>query len=148
MIFDTLADANRYESLNPHFAKAFEFLGRTDLAELPDGRHEIDGDNVFAVVLREPGRGREGVTLEAHRKYIDIQFCVAGIDEMGWRPLAECTGDGQGFDESNDLEFFTETPAGWASVPPGSFAIFFPSDAHAPMGGVGDLHKIIVKLAV
>jgi beta-galactosidase beta subunit len=34
------------------------------------------------------------------------------------------------------------------SVPRGSFAIFFPEDAHAPLAGRGALTKAIVKIAV
>jgi beta-galactosidase beta subunit len=31
---------------------------------------------------------------------------------------------------------------------PGSFAIFFPEDAHAPLSSTGRVHKIVVKVAV
>ena len=147
MIFDHLENLHRYEALNDGFAKASAFLRREDLPELPDGRCEIDGENVYARILREDGRGRDEATLEGHRKYIDIQCCISGTDEMGWKPTAHCTGDGQGFDEANDLEFFSDKPDTWVTVPPGTFAIFFPSDAHAPMGGVGPLHKVVVKVA-
>ena len=147
MIFDHLENCGRYQALNDGFAKAFAFLRRGNIAELPDGRCEIDGESVYAMVLREDGRGRDGVTLEAHRKYIDIQCLLSGTDEMGWKPTAHCTGDGQGFDEPNDLEFFSDKPDTWVTVPPRTFAIFFPSDAHAPMGGVGPLHKVVVKVA-
>jgi methionine aminotransferase len=32
------------------------------------------------------------------------------------------------------------------AVRPGDFAVFFPSDAHAPGGGTGPVHKIVVKV--
>jgi beta-galactosidase beta subunit len=35
----------------------------------------------------------------------------------------------------------------WVAVPPGSFAIFFPHDAHAPLGGEGRVKKAVVKVA-
>jgi biofilm protein TabA len=34
------------------------------------------------------------------------------------------------------------------ATPPGTFAIFFPEDAHAPMAGEGLIHKVVVKVAV
>ena len=46
MILDDLEHASRYCPLNPGFRLGFEFLRRADLASLPSGRHEIDGDRV------------------------------------------------------------------------------------------------------
>ena len=46
MILDRLDNAQRYEAIHPGFRAAFEFLKRSDSANLPDGRHEIDGDRV------------------------------------------------------------------------------------------------------
>ncbi|HEY2895332.1 MAG TPA: YhcH/YjgK/YiaL family protein, partial [Pirellulales bacterium] len=88
MILDELASAARYEKLHAGFHAGFEFLMQANLASLESGRHEIDGDRVFALINRDPGRGRAGARLEAHRKYIDIQFLVSGQEEIGWRPLA------------------------------------------------------------
>ena len=146
MILDHLGNWKCYASLNAGFEKAFEFLQRADLAELEGGRHELDGDRLYVVVIRDDGRGREGVKLEAHMKYIDIQFCLSGTDEMGWKSVALCTGRAQ-FDESKDVEIITDRPETWLTVPSGTFAIFFPQDAHAPQGGTGRLHKIVVKVA-
>jgi len=36
----------------------------------------------------------------------------------------------------------------WCPVPAGSFAVFFPEDAHAPMVSDGEVHKVILKVAV
>ena len=53
MILDVLECIEQYASLNPHFAAAFEFLHRADIADLLEGRNEIDGDNVFAMVVKD-----------------------------------------------------------------------------------------------
>ena len=37
-IIGKIADSDRYSSLHPLFGKAFEFLKRPDIAELPSGR--------------------------------------------------------------------------------------------------------------
>ena len=145
MILDQLSNWKRYAGLHSSFAKAFEVLARKDLASLAPGRHEVDGDRIYVVVVKADGVGKPKAALEAHHRYIDIQVALAGTDEMGWKPLAVCTG-GKGFDAAKDLEFFTDASLSWATVQPGSFAIFFPSDAHAPGGGTGPLHKIVVKV--
>jgi len=147
MILDHLDHTDRYVGLAAGFREAFEFLKATDLAALAEGRHSIDGDRIYAMVVRESGKGREGATLEAHRTYIDIQYALAGTDEIGWKPTARCSPDAAGYDASKDLVLFADAPASWATTPPGTFAIFFPHDAHAPLGGVGEIRKIVVKVA-
>ena len=146
MILDTLENWRRYASLKAGFAKAFEFLSRDDLGKLPAGRHEIDGEKVFAIIVREQGKGRAGAKLEAHKLYTDIQYCVSGMEEMGWRPVSRCAED-EGFDDQKDLGFFGDAPESWATLAPGRFAIFFPADAHAVLGGTGRIRKVIVKVA-
>jgi biofilm protein TabA len=145
MILDHLDNWKRYAGMNPHFAKAFEFLHRKDLASLAPGRHELDGERLFIVVAKGDGAGREKAALEAHRKYIDIQFILCGSDDMGWKAVGQCAGS-KGFDAAKDLGFFTDRPVSWATVAAGEFAIFFPADVHAPGGGKGPLHKIVVKV--
>ena len=146
MILDTLDNWRRYAGLSPCFEKAFGFLMRGDLAEMAAGRHEIDGDEIFAIVVKEQGKGRAGAKLEAHRNYTDIQYCVSGLEEMGWKPVSQCAAD-EGFDRAKDLGFFGDEPASWVTVPAGMFAIFFPADAHAVLGGTGQISKVVVKVA-
>ena len=147
MILDRLECADRYAGLNPYFEKAFDFLRQTRLEELAPGRNEIDGDRVYAMVLRGPGRSRDEARLEAHRKYIDIQVSLSGTDEIGWKGKSLCTEPDGDYDPGGDCELFTDTPDAWVAVGPGSFAVFFPEDAHAPMVADGELHKVVVKVA-
>ena len=148
MILDTLKNADRYAGLHPEFAEAFAFLKRPGLQELPAGRCEVLGKRVFAIVGKDDGKGRENARLEAHRKYIDIQYVISGDEWIGWRDLAACRDTGLGYDEQKEIEFYTAAPVKWFRVPPGSFAIFFPEDAHAPLAGEGPVHKVVMKVAV
>jgi biofilm protein TabA len=157
MILDTLRNCGRYTALHPEFAKAFEFLSHADWVELSSGsvsperhsvRHPIDGDRVYVSIDHIDGRGRAGARLEAHRRHIDIQFTIDGHEEIGWRPLADCSQPAGAFDEARDVGFFSDTPETWLSVPAGTFAIFFPDDAHAPLAASGTVKKAIVKIAI
>jgi len=88
MILDTLINSARYAGMHPGFARAFAFLAATDLAALPPGRHEIDGDRIYVSIDHKDGRGEDGARLEAHRRYIDIQYTIDGNELIGWMPLA------------------------------------------------------------
>lgn len=148
MILDTVQQANRYLALNPSFAAAFAFLARPDLCELPVGRYEIDGDQVYALVQRQGGRKPDAGKLEAHRKYIDIQVVLGGVDTMGWRPTPTCAGIAMPYSNEKDAMLFTDQPTAWVAVGPGEFAIFFPEDAHLPMISDGELYKVVLKVHV
>lgn len=148
MILDQLSQASLYEKLHPGFAAAFEYLLTANLSELAAGRHEIDGDRLYVVINRQPGRSRSGAKFEVHRKYIDVQFGISGTDEIGWKALADCTQPTDTFDATKDVGFFQDAAQTWLVVPPNSFAIFYPTDVHAPLGGTGDLVKAVVKVAI
>jgi len=148
MIIDRLENAARYEPLHPGFAAAFEFIRKNKDAGLSAGRHEVQGERLYAMVIRAPGKGRKGTKLEVHRKYIDIQYVAAGEDEMGWKLASECRQSEGGYSEEKDIEKFSDEPVVWFNLPVGMFAIFFPEDAHAPMAGEGEQRKIVMKVGV
>jgi len=148
MIVDTFAQHNRYRHLHPLFAAAFEFAASRDPGTLAAGRHVIDGDRLYVSVDHVAGRGRAGARLESHQRYIDIQLTIAGDEEIGWRPARDCVAPAGAFDEERDIRFYDDAPDSWVAVPAGRFAIFFPEDAHAPLGGTGLLKKAIFKIAL
>ena len=148
MILDVLTSEERLTKLHPGFAAAFHFLRGTDLNQLPEGRREIDGPRLYALVVRGQGRGQRGAKLEAHRRYIDIQYSLTSPDVIGWKQASTCRNPAEAYNEAKDIQFFLDAPDSWVTVPPASFGIFFPEDAHAPMGADGPIHKVVVKVAV
>ncbi len=67
------------EGLEP----AFRFLEDNRTLELPAGQHSIDGDRVYAVIIRATSRDPELSEFESHRKYIDVQYLVSGLEMIG-----------------------------------------------------------------
>lgn len=147
MIFSTITNADRYAALHPLFQRAFEYIRSTDLLSLAPGCYPIVGDELLAIVEQAPGRTRAEAKLECHRRYIDIQLVLEGVDEMGWRPLVECHKPLSDFSTERDIRFFHDSPATWIATPPGAFCIFFPEDAHAPLVGEGIIRKVVFKIA-
>jgi YhcH/YjgK/YiaL family protein len=147
MIFDTIANANRYALLHPLFPRAFDFILNTDLSALTIGCYPIVSDELFVIVENVAARSREEAKLECHRKYIDIQLVLKGVDEMGWKPLSDCRDPVADYSMEKDIQFFRDAPTSWIATPPGAFCIFFPEDAHAPLVGTGNIRKLIFKIA-
>lgn len=148
MILDTIVNAERYAGLHPLFATVFDYIRLTDLTALASGKHTIIGDDLFAIVERVSGRLRSEAQLECHRKYIDIQLVLSGVDTMGWKPLADCHQAVEDYNATADIQFFYDAPASWIPTPAGAFCIFFPEDAHAPLVSAHEIHKIVFKIAV
>jgi biofilm protein TabA len=148
MVLDRLPNWSRYAALHPGFEAAFRWLTEARPDELPAGKHPIDGERLYVLINRDPGRGREGAKLEAHRRYIDIQLTLAGDEEIGWSPLPDCGTPEAAYSSEREVVFYLGRPQTWLAVPPGTFAIFYPEDAHAPLAGKGPLSKAVMKVAV
>jgi biofilm protein TabA len=150
MVVDRLSELGKYLSLNPRFDQARVFLQEAFRQPqlLSDGRHVLQEGKLWVIVESGEGRGPEGAPLEAHRQMIDIQLVLAGVEQIGWRPQSECHQITDPYQAERDIEFYADPPRIWLPLQPGDFAIFFPSDAHAPLAGTGRVRKAIVKVAV
>ena len=84
MIIAHFEDLHRYDSLNPLFKKAFDWILNTDFSKLEVGRVEIQGKDLFANVQEYETRSVEESFFEAHRNYIDIQLLASGNEKIGW----------------------------------------------------------------
>jgi biofilm protein TabA len=150
MILDTLDAIDRYSPLNPRFGAAFAFLRRLG-AGPTIGRHEIDGDSAYALVQHYETRPVAGAALEAHQRYIDIQYVARGHEAIHWAPLAGLSVT-MPHDATKDVALFA-MPHDAVAVPlrAGQCVILFPEDAHAPCciwGESTEVVKVVVKIAV
>ncbi|MFM8634321.1 MAG: YhcH/YjgK/YiaL family protein [Planctomycetia bacterium] len=151
MILDTLDNARRYELLSPRFEKAFTFLRQvTDATTV--GRHEIAGDDIYALVQQQRTMPVVDRQYEAHRKYVDIQYIIRGREIMYWAPLHLLTNVTKPYDAEHDAALFGLVPEGVPiPVQAGQFVIFFPDDGHVPVCAwdtPDDVLKVVVKVRV
>lgn len=146
MILDILENAEAYYNTHPLFKKAFAFLKANDFAAYEPGEYEIKGRDVFAIVAHAEGRGKDASPLEAHRTYIDIQYCFEGTDIIGWTALQDCKSVSSAYDTEKDICFFDDAVVTWCELPRGTFAVLFPHDGHAPLAGKDACKKVIIKV--
>ena len=88
MICDTLEHLNRYRGFHENLDTAIDYLtaycvGHT-LADLPLGRTEVDGENVFINVMEADLKPGEGANPEYHRRYADLQIDITGGEGWGY----------------------------------------------------------------
>mgnify|MGYP001167358972 CR=1 FL=1 len=148
MIFDHLDNADHYFSLNSGFAAGFAFLRQEGLEQLATGRYEIDGDRVYALIFEGDGKAKEDYLLEAHERYLDVQFTVSGEECIGWKSTPACQITHKPYDPEVEAVLFSEPATIWIDVPEKHFVVLLPNDAHAPMQGQGHIRKVVVKIAL
>ncbi len=146
MIADSLKNYKSYLSICPRLEKAFDFIFSNDLASFADGRHDIDGDNIFAMISSPQLKRPEDAPVETHRRYLDIQLVLSGKEAFGWISADDLTSPEAPFDEAKDICFWKDIPTMQFELHEGQMAIFLPEDGHAPMIGEGQIKKCIVKV--
>jgi biofilm protein TabA len=151
MILDRLNNLRQYGALPNGISAAIEYLLKTDFSKTPEGRCELDGDRLFAIVQRYDSRPVAKARWEAHRRYIDVQYIFAGKEQMGHLLLREGLAIATPYNEEGDALFY-EGPGTFFPMQPNDVAIFWPQDIHAPGIAVNDLpakvQKVVVKCRI
>ena len=148
MILESLNNTARVEGLHPLFKQAFDYLKSTDFSKMEDGRYELDGSRLYVNVASLFGKEKADAAIETHRKYIDIQMPLLGVEKIGWKPGNELQEESVPYNEEKDIAFYVDRPTAYTKIYPGQFAIYFPEDGHAPGIGQGNIRKVIVKVEV
>lgn len=128
MICDALEHLNRYRGLHRNLDTAIDYLAAyhvaRDLSDLPLGRTEVDGENVFINVM-EADLSPDSTRLEYHKKYADLQIDLTGGEGWGYTTLpGEEAGKFTG-----DIGFRTSPDAVSGTLGEGRFVLFFPRRA-------------------
>jgi beta-galactosidase beta subunit len=84
MIVDELRNAGLYAGTVPDFMGAVEYA--MSLKDAECGRYEY-GDH-YVMILQGETRALEGVPLEAHRRYADLQIILSGAERVEYAPLS------------------------------------------------------------
>lgn len=146
MIADKIENARLYP-VDENVKKALEFLKNLsgNPAECGFG---AKGDDVYAFYTSYDNEKNPPV-FEVHKNYIDIQYIVSGKETFGWKPKPDFPE--ALYNPEKDCALFSEEDYGSFTLGAGEFAIFYPTDAHAPKmknAGGGTIEKIVVKVKV
>lgn len=146
MIIDRVEFAKQYAPLSERLKAALELLAETDFSSLPDGKYEVDGDNLFYSIMTYRPKP-ENLTPESHVLYTDIQYVIEGEEYIGVAPLS-CMKEQVRHIEGSDL-YLWNGPCDNIRLSEGCFAVLFPQDAHAPGIAAGEpaqVRKVVVKV--
>ena len=146
MIFDRLERLEQYKGLNGNLDRLIDYALSHEFKSLTPGKNEIDGDNCWMnsnVAELAP----TNAVYERHMAYIDFQIPIDEGEIITVRPVEDLD-----WPETDDETRFTEGPAGTPlDLVPGTFAIFFPGDAHncgISKGGQVRVRKLVGKARI
>lgn len=149
MIIDKIENASLYFGVSDRIKKALNYIQNTDFLRMELGRHDIDEDNIYALVYNYETKNIKEATLEAHRNYIDVQYVFDGTEQVGFASL-----NGQEVEKeycANDDYLLFKDEASLISFKKGTFAIFFPDDLHMPgicLEKTSKVKKVVVKVKI
>lgn len=155
MVHGHINHAQEYFNLAPGIRLALDFLARTNLEALAEGRHTVDEDRVFALVSDYSTKLPEETFWEAHRKHIDVQFVVSGEECIGYGDIDQFEQDP--YDAERDLIVARGQSERFVAVGPGEFVILFPHDVHMPglqpiasrrEGNRHQVRKVVMKVRI
>lgn len=151
MIADDMKNWMIYKEINPAFIKAFNFLEDIKINSLPYGIHFIDGNKIYATISSYNTLPVFERKWESHKKYIDIQYIIEGIEYIGYCPIKETQNPEEYSNEKDVIIYNDSAESSLIELKEKQFAIFFPEDAHKP-GCYKDksdkVRKIVIKVLI
>lgn len=132
-------------------AEAFGFLASLK-ADCEDGKYEIMGDDMFALVQSYDTKDIADCKIEAHHKFIDIQTLLVGSERMFYAAVNSLENCDE-YNPENDAAFYKyeADKAVEYVLTPGVFTIFFPNEGHMPgislKSASAPVKKVVIKIA-
>ncbi len=148
MIIDRIENAYRYFALEPGIKMAFEHLLKTDLTAFEPGSYPLK-DKIRMLIFDSEQTNTDRITMEGHRRNIDVQYWVSGSELMGYAPLQSQSLIAP-FNEEKDYGNY-EADASFTRFEPGMFAIYFPTDLHTAVTDekcTSAVRKVVYKINI
>ncbi len=150
MIKDKIENIKLYENLSINIANAIRCLSQDNFMKELKNKKRLEGDGFYVMLQEYETNSDEKGRWETHKKYIDIQYVLAGGERTGYINREELGQITEGSPE-RDFYFYGEpAEADWVIVHDGEFVIFFPTDGHKPGLHVncvpGRVTKVVFKV--
>ncbi|PKM93966.1 MAG: YhcH/YjgK/YiaL family protein [Firmicutes bacterium HGW-Firmicutes-1] len=149
MIIGTIQDIEKFNTLSNNFKTAINYIQATDMLALNQGKHFIDGDEVFIIRDRYVAKTMEECFFESHLNYADIQIVLSGEEGFGY---IDATSEGvvitDPYQAEKDMTKYFATPEIIYTLKKDRFAIVFPEDLHMPkiMHNSVEVEKVVIKV--
>lgn len=143
MIFDDFKNFDLY-NISPEIKN---FLLNID-KDIKAGKYEIS-ENAYINIDEYETRDENTIKLEAHRKYIDIQFLIDGAERIYTTDI-EGLEVSEKYSDEKDVEFYQtpKRPLNLSYLTKNKFILLYPDDAHSPCINFDNLSRKVKKAVV
>lgn len=151
MIADKITNLKKYPEMEEIADRILAFIKKTKEESLEDGRYELDGENLFALVQSYQSRPLEEGLLESHVLYNDLQYIVSGEEAIYWNPIDGLTVKEDKRPAADAIFYHIENTDNATVLKAGMFGYYMPTDGHMPCIAVekpAPVKKIVFKIKV
>ena len=146
MILDTLDNIEIYKKLSNDIYAGLIFLKELEIG-IVTGLYSIN-DRVKVIVEEYETSSDKALEFESHKKVIDIQYVIVGVERVFWSPI-KYMNIKTPYNKEKDYTLFVNPHPSSVHVDIGNnaFAIMYENDGHSPKHSV-DTPQIIKKITV
>ncbi|MDB5023402.1 MAG: hypothetical protein JWP78_1157 [Mucilaginibacter sp.] len=137
----------QYEANKGMWDTVFKFLSDHKLTTLAPGKYPIEGTDAYASITEGAPKNLEDSKWESHRKYIDLQYVIAGEIKLGVCAISAAKVT-EPYHATGDAANYTAEGKYYVARPE-KFFLFFPQDVHRPdikVDGYDILKKLVIKI--
>lgn len=145
MIYDEIANLNKYIQINKYIDDVIVFLSNNNLNELSLGKHEIIGDQVYVNIVESNLLEEQETVYELHHSYLDLHLDIDGEELIQFTPY--CMENVQKeYDAEGDYELLTGKANLQCVLDNQHFSICMLGEPHMPCVKIGE--KKTIKKAI
>lgn len=151
MILDRIENWGAYFTKETKLYAGIKFIMEHADKNTPDGRYDIEGDDLYAIVQSYTTDTPVNKKLESHKKYLDIQCLISGREIIGWIPAYKLEVMTPYLGERDVIFYQSNEYISPLLLTPGVFSVFYPLDAHMPgcfLDKPEFVRKIVVKVKI
>lgn len=149
MIVDSLDNLEFYKNIHEDIYLGLKFIKEAG-ADIELGTYTIS-PTAKAIVMAYGTKPENDFGYETHKHVIDVQYCLVNTELIRWAHVDALTPYIP-YDEVKDRRFYHNNSGQFTNVLTGNgiFAVFYPTDGHAPQLCVNepeDIKKIVIKVS-
>lgn len=151
MITGNTFEINEKSDFPEVLLKYLLYIKNADFSKMQDGKHVLEEDITLNLSSYQT-KNLEEKKAESHKKYIDIQYVISGVETIGVGYENQENELLENYNEEKDCIFYKKIKdENFIIVSAGMFAIFFPTDIHRPGCSFNDkldVRKVVIKISV
>lgn len=151
MICGNIKHSGTYQNLieNEMWSSILSWISENEKTAKDGDTHQIKGENLVIMVQHIDTKPRAERRFESHKEFLDLHYCIKGGEYIEWAPVESLKLKEPYLEEKDCAFHFPDEKNTAILMTPGTFAIFYPEDAHMPKVHDGEndsILKIVVKI--